>query len=98
MAVDYKWSDLPRWLRCVCAVAYVNFALFVAISFASGGDAFNGKEVEGRYFISNHGHDTEVSKAFYYYSYAHAISVISLMIICMTSIVLVKCFRKKFKK
>src|SRR4051812_40384967 len=70
-----KWHETPRWLRVIWIVAFTNFAVFWAVSVCSGGDAVNGREVAGRYFLASHGRYTEVSKAFFSYSRIHAHSV-----------------------
>ena len=86
MGDDFKWSYLPRWLFRVCVVAGINFALFAIIMIASGGDALNGKEEAGRYFLASHGRYTEVSGAFYYFSYIHGLSVVLLMFFCLVTV------------
>ena len=86
MGDDFKWSYLPRWLFRTCVVAGVNFALFAVISLASGGDALNGKEEAGRYFLASHGHYTEVTKLFYYVCYLHAGVTMMLMVFCLISV------------
>ena len=57
-------------------VALVNFASFVVVTLMLGGDALNGKRIDGHYYLAQHGHLTEVSAAIYRYSLCHAISVI----------------------
>lgn len=42
-------------------VAVPSFVFFSAFSLLIGGDALNGFSSEGRYFVSSHGNDTEVS-------------------------------------
>jgi hypothetical protein len=74
-ASDLKWKEAPVWLRIAWVVAIVNFASFWIIAVASGGDAVNGKEEGGRYFLANHGSYTEVTKAFFEYSRIHSMSV-----------------------
>lgn len=71
-----KISTLPTWFAyTVFAIAVINFAAFVLIALVIGGDALNGHEVSGRYFLSNHGKLTEVGRMTYEYSKWHAISV-----------------------
>jgi hypothetical protein len=41
----------------------------------NGGDAENGKEEGGKYYVNSHGHYTEVSKEYYDFSLIHARSV-----------------------
>ena len=56
-------------------VGVLNFFAFLAISGRLGGDALNGYERDGRYYVSSHGHATEVSAAQWRLSRVHAISV-----------------------
>jgi hypothetical protein len=69
------WRDVPTWLRITFLVALLNFAGFVTIATINGGDALNGKEEGGRYYLASHGRRTEVSHAFYCYSKVHAASL-----------------------
>jgi ABC-type multidrug transport system permease subunit len=63
------------WLRVLIVIALVNFTTCWIIAYISGGFALGGK-VEGlRYFLINHGRYTEVSHAFFVYSYVHSIAV-----------------------
>ena len=67
-----------RTLHRVCviliAIGMVNFVLFVGISLLIGGDALNGKEAGGHYYLDSHGRLTEVSRPVFLYSKVHAIS------------------------
>ena len=56
-------------------IAVVNFLSAVLIAQFIGGDAFNGFEKAGRYFLRNHGALTEVSRAVFTYNRCHWISV-----------------------
>ena len=56
-------------------LALVNFFAFVVVALALGGDALNGKAVDGVYYLSNHGKLTEVSRGVWNYSYWHTISI-----------------------
>jgi hypothetical protein len=66
-------------LKLICKTIFflglANFAVFVAVALRLGGDAVNGKVEDGRYFVSSHGKDTEVSRETYLYSRTHARSV-----------------------
>ena len=57
------------------AIGILNFAAFFIIALSLGGDAVNGKEEAGRYYLSNHGHYTEVSRSVFDYSKLHVYSV-----------------------
>jgi hypothetical protein len=53
----------------------LNFLTFFCVAAANGGDAINGKIVDGKYFLGNHGQFTETSQAFYTYSLWHVRSL-----------------------
>ena len=57
------------------ALAVVNFLTFMSIASYLGGDALAGKIEDGHYYVSSHGHYTEVSHAVYLYSKVHAVSI-----------------------
>jgi len=63
-------------LQFAFALGIVNFIAFFAISVMIGGDALNGKIVNGHYFLGSHGHFTEVSANVFDYSAWHARSLI----------------------
>jgi hypothetical protein len=46
-------------------VAVPSFVLFSVLSLSVGGDALNGFVLEGRYYVTSHGTDTEVSRITY---------------------------------
>ena len=64
-----------RILQVGIAAGFVNFAVFWIAAVYLGGDAISGKAVDGHYFLSNHGHLTEVSQAVFTYSKWHVRSV-----------------------
>ena len=64
-----------RLSQCVGALGALNFVAAFAIDVLIGGDAANGKIGNGRYFLSNHGVFTEVSRAIFEYSLWHWRSV-----------------------
>jgi hypothetical protein len=70
-----NWKDVPQWLRILWIIAVLNFAAFMVVALINGGDAVNGKEEGGKYFLVNHGNYTEVSKAFFQYSRIHVYSL-----------------------
>ena len=69
----FRWIDTPRWLRFLVLLALVNFVVYVIVAGTHGGDAWNGYTKDGRYFVSEHGNTTEVSRTFWMYSYYHTI-------------------------
>jgi hypothetical protein len=58
----------PRWAPILAVVALLNFILYVIAASSHGGDAWNGHIKNARYFVSQHGHGTEVSRTFWVYS------------------------------
>jgi hypothetical protein len=65
-----------RSLWVIGALCILNFVAFVAISGGIGGDALNGKIVDGHFYLGDHGHFTEVTEAVFTYSSVHARSLI----------------------
>jgi hypothetical protein len=64
-----------RILQVVFALGFVNFLVFWFGAVYLGGDAISGKAVDGHYFLSSHGHLTEVSQRVFDYSKWHTRSV-----------------------
>ena len=62
----------------ICGIIFtlglVNFALFFIGAIYLGGDAINGKVVDGQYFLTSHGRYTEVSAGISNYSKWHVYS------------------------
>ena len=65
-----------RILFSFFVIGIANFVVFVLVAAAIGGDAINGYEEHGRYFLRAHGRTTEVSRSVFTYSKWHAISAI----------------------
>ena len=63
-------------LICVGILALINFGTFLVMAVKLGGDAINGKQEGGLYYLSSHGQLTEVSARVYWYSFCHSISVV----------------------
>jgi len=71
--------------RCKPAIRYfanalfvigiVNFVSFFIVALCIGGDAVGNPPQDGRYYVSEHGRRTEVSRSVYEYSLFHAHSV-----------------------
>jgi purine-cytosine permease-like protein len=74
-----------RICQALIVLAFVNFIGFFVIGLISGGDAFNGKVEEERYYLGNHGHYTQVNWAVYAYSYVHAISVMATHLVAIVA-------------
>jgi hypothetical protein len=56
-------------------IGILNFASFWIVAVIIGGDAVSNPPQDGRYYVSEHGHRTEVSRSVYEYSLFHARSV-----------------------
>jgi hypothetical protein len=63
-----------KWILIAWAL---NFAAYWIIGFSIGGDAMNGQVSNGKYFLTMHGVDTEVSYAVYMYSFIHSMITIT---------------------
>ncbi len=50
----------------------LNLFVFVAVAFALGGDAVNGRRAGGVHYLSSGGVETEVAPAVWWYSQIHA--------------------------
>jgi hypothetical protein len=61
------------------ALGVTNFVVFAVVGLLLGGDAWNGKVVDGHYFLAQHGRLTEVSQAVWTYSYIHVLIVFALL-------------------
>lgn len=70
-----RYQKLHDLCRRILAFALVNFSLFFIISLFIGGDAVNGQEEAGRYYLANHGTLTEVNYFVFMYSRIHVYSV-----------------------
>jgi hypothetical protein len=64
----------------------INFAAYVGIAVWIGGDAINGHQSSGRYFLSNHGKLTEVSHGVFLYSEIHTYLLWILTILTLASV------------
>lgn len=72
---DGERKVTTRWLDVAVVAGVINFVAFVVIALSIGGDAVAGKVESGRYFLSNHGRLTEVTRSVWLYSRAHAYSL-----------------------
>jgi len=69
-------GPLPAWLVYgLCVVALVSFAVYVVAALYLGGDAVNGHQAAGRYYLSLNGRLTETTAAVYRYSIWHTLSL-----------------------
>lgn len=78
-------SRLDKISAIIAIAWFVDFVVFVCVAIWIGGDAFNGHETAGRYYLADHGALTEVSRNVFLYSKIHCISlwVLTAMIIPM---------------
>ena len=66
-------------------IAILNFVAFVLASLYLGGDASNGKVIDGHFFLGSHGHYTEVNAAIFRYSELHASTVLWALLLVFIS-------------
>ena len=76
ITIEDCWSALSRNQRILCVCAVGNFLAFVIGYFLIGGDALQGQQFGGRYWVGNKGVLREVSKLVYHYSVLHMMSLI----------------------
>lgn len=60
----------------ILVICILNFIAFIIVSMVIGGSAPNGYEKDGKYFLSEHGKETEVTKQVWDYSLWHTRSLI----------------------
>jgi hypothetical protein len=71
-----RGGPIPAWLvYAIGIVALVNFISFAIIADYLGGDAVNGHQAAGHYFLAYHERLTEVSRAVFEYSWWHVMSL-----------------------
>ena len=83
-AMSWKFSWLDRFIQIAWAT---NFAVYVGVAVLIGGDAINGHQSSGRYFLANHGKLTEVSHGAFLYSEIHTYILWALSILTVTTVV-----------
>jgi hypothetical protein len=69
-------SALPYLAVAAAVIGFVNFFWFFAESASLGGDAVNGYQLGGHYFVGSHGTYTEVSRSAWEWSQLHATSLV----------------------
>tara|TARA_E500000318_G_scaffold27475_1_gene27676 strand:+ start:233 stop:532 length:300 start_codon:yes stop_codon:yes gene_type:complete len=60
-------------LKTFKKIFWGNFAINILLNLILGGDALNGQIYKGKYFLSEHGNQTEVSAIIYYFSLVHTV-------------------------
>ena len=73
-----RWRDLRPLTRWAVLAALIDFILFLAVTFAIGGDGLSGSEQAGHYFVSNHGKLTEVGYGAWLFTRVQAVSLFVL--------------------
>jgi hypothetical protein len=69
-------SALPYLAVAAAVIGTVNFSWLFAESASLGGDAVNGYQLDGHYFVGSHGSYTEVSRTAWEWSQLHAMSLV----------------------
>jgi len=64
-----------RLLLMIFFGGLANLILFIGVASYLGGDALNGREAAGRFYLGSHGRFIEVSRAVFTYSWWHTVSV-----------------------
>jgi hypothetical protein len=72
-------------LRSLILLSILNFFAFWYSGLVLGGDALNGKEELGLYFLGGQGRHVEVTAGVFHYSRIHAISVIVTHLLAMAA-------------
>lgn len=67
-----QFTRLDRIIQIACLV---NFAAYMLVTVLIGGDAINGHEMDGHYFLASHGKLTEVSRGLFIFSEVHSVAV-----------------------
>jgi hypothetical protein len=73
--ISINKQKLHEICKIIGVVAILNFVVFVLVALLIGGDAINGNETAGNYYLANKGKLTEVSYLVFTYSKIHAISL-----------------------
>lgn len=76
ITIEEMWSSSSRLQRFVLVGACANFFFFLLGYILIGGDALQGEQSDGRYWVGNKGNLREVSKAAYHYSVLHLMSLL----------------------
>lgn len=79
-------TSLPKAAVALRYIAILNFFAMVTAMIHFGGDAMNGHEDGGRYFLSWHGRLTEVSGGVYMYSRLHMYLAFGLCVAAAVSV------------
>jgi hypothetical protein len=69
------WKTSYRVCFAIFFAGWLNFMVFGIAAVSLGGDAMSGKVEGGHYYLSNHGHLTEVSSGVFTYSRIHTYSI-----------------------
>jgi len=86
---------MNRFLKYFFVAWAINLVLFFILTAYLGGDAINGKIIDGRYFLASHGRLTEVSHRVFVYSEVHSVIFIVLGVLAMPLSILANRQNKK---
>jgi hypothetical protein len=73
--IDNPNKKIQDICRVVFTIMVINFTVFFFIAMFIGGDALNGHETAGHYYLASHGALTEVSYFVFIYSTIHETSL-----------------------
>lgn len=65
-------SVIPRWAKIVFLLAFVNWLVFAGFSVSIGGDAVGTIPAGGRFFVTSHAVETQVSESIWLVSLAYS--------------------------
>src|SRR6266568_9286604 len=85
-AIQRMKAALPYLALFVVAIGIVNFFWVVVESMALGGDALNGYQRDGHYFLGSHGSYTEVGRATWEWSRVHNASLFATHPLAMAAL------------
>jgi hypothetical protein len=98
--ISFSLDDMPvankkRLCLIIAAAGMVNLMVFFVVALLIGGDAVNGHQTDGHYFLANHGRYTEVSRPVFLYSRAHVYTIFCTWPFVMISLFLYNRYKKQ---
>jgi len=88
-------ASKKRIFQTIAVVGMLNFLVFVGVALLIGGDAVNGHQSDGRYFLANHGRYTEVSRDVFTYSRVHCYTIFCSWPLIVLSAFMLQRYRKR---
>ena len=67
--VDY--SAFPLWVKLIVAATFINWGVNFAAAVKIGGDALGTRPTPGRYYVTSHGAESDVTEGTWVVSLAH---------------------------